>query len=222
VNEDDPAGELAPHFGIRSMSSHAKRFDDVIVAIDDANARDPKIIEIDGGAVPAELLYGQRMSDALAVMAADASELLRIAVRGQHIERWTSPRSGYPVGRAGYLKWRNDLKEYHARRLGEIMTAAGYRPQDGARVGALVRKERLRSDPEAQTLEDTACIVFLAHYLADFIGKTDEAKLARILAQTWNKMSVQGRTHAEKLDLPPSVLALIKRGLERTGEVRDF
>ena len=199
----------------RRMSSHGKRFDDVIAAIDDANACDPKIVQIAGRTVPAELLYGQRMSDALARMAANASELLRIAVRGQHIERWTSPRTGYPVGRAGYLKWRNDLKEFHARRLDEIMTAAGYGPQDAARVGALVRKERLRSDPEAQTLEDTACIVFLAHYLADFIGKTDEAKLARILAQTWNKMSAQGRAHVETLDLPPSVLALIERGLSQ-------
>jgi len=199
------------------MSSQEKRFDDVIAAIDDANARDPKIVQIGGRAVPAEQLYGQRMSDALAGMAADASELLRIAVRGQHIERWTSPRGGYPVGRPGYLKWRNDLKDYHARRLGEIMTAGGYGPQDAARVGALVRKERLRSDPEAQMLEDVACIVFLTHYLADFMGKTDDAKLARILVQTWNKMSVQGRAHAEKLDLPPNVLGLLRRGLEQMG-----
>jgi hypothetical protein len=194
------------------MSNHGKRFDEVIAAIDDANARDPKIVEIDSGAVPAELLYGRRMSDALAVMAPNASELLRIAVRGQHIERWTSPRAGFPPGRAGYLKWRNDLKEYHARRLGDLMTAAGYEPQEAARVGALVRKERLRSDPEAQMLEDVACIVFLTHYLAEFTGKTDETKLARILALTWNKMSAQGHAHASKLDLPPTVLALFKRG----------
>jgi Domain of unknown function (DUF4202) len=200
------------------MSSHDKRFDDVIAAIDDANACDPKTVEIDGRAAPAELLYGQRMSDALAGMAPNSSELLRIAVRGQHIERWMSPRTGYPPGRAGYLKWRNDLKEFHARRLAEIMAAAGYDPHDTARVGALVRKERLRSDLEAQMLEDVACIVFLTHYLKDFMGKTDDAKLARILAQTWNKMSVEGRAHAEKLDLPPRALALLKRGLERTRE----
>src|SRR5262249_22997849 len=200
------------------MSNHGKRFDDVIAAIDDANARDPNIVEIEGRAVPAELLYGRRMSDALAGIAPTASELLRIAVRGQHIERFTSPRASYPPGRAGYLRWRNDLKEFHARRLGEIMAAAGYGPHEIGRVGALVRKEQLRSDPEAQMLEDTACIVFLTHYLADFMGKTDEAKLGRILAQTWNKMSVEGHAHAGKLDLPPSVLALIKRGLEQAGE----
>jgi hypothetical protein len=199
------------------MGNHGKRFDDVIAAIDDANARDPKVVQIGGDAVPAELLYGRRMSHALAAMAPQASELLRIAARGQHIERWTSPRAGYRPGRAGYLKWRNDLKEYHARRLGEIMTAAGYESQEAARVGALVRKERLRSDPEAQMLEDVACIVFLTHYLAEFMGKTDEAKLARILAQTWRKMSAQGHAHANKLDLAPRVLALLKRGLEQIG-----
>jgi hypothetical protein len=197
------------------MTDHDRRFGDVIAAIDNANACDPNVVQIDGRAVPAGLLYGQRMSETLTRMAPDASEQLRIAVRGQHIERWTSPRNGYPAGRAGYLKWRNDLKEFHARRLGEIMAAAGYGPHEIARVGALVRKERLRSDPEVQMLEDVVCVVFLEHYLGDFMGKTDEAKLARILAQTWDKMSAQGHAYAGKLDLPPIVLTLLKRGREQ-------
>lgn len=200
------------------MTDHDRRFGDVIAAIDNANACDPHVVQIDGRAVPAQLLYGQRMSDTLARMAPDASEQLRIAVRGQHIERWTSPRNGYPAGRAGYLKWRNDLKEFHARRLGEIMAAVGYGPHEVARVGALVRKERLRSDPEVQMLEDVVCVVFLEHYLGDFMGKTNEAKLARILAQTWDKMSAQGHAHASKLDLPPIVLTLLKRGREQARE----
>ena len=197
------------------MTDHDRCFGDVIAAIDNANACDPHVVQIDGRAVPAGLLYGQRMSETLTRMAPDASEQLRIAVRGQHIERWTSPRNGYPAGRAGYLKWRNDLKEFHARRLGEIMAAAGYGPHEIARVGALVRKERLRSDPEVQMLEDVVCVVFLEHYLGDFMGKTDEAKLARILAQTWDKMSAQGHAYAGKLDLPPIVLTLLKRGREQ-------
>ncbi len=51
------------------MSNPGPRFDGVIAAIDDANARDPKTVGIDGRAVPAELLYGQRMSAALATIA---------------------------------------------------------------------------------------------------------------------------------------------------------
>jgi hypothetical protein len=201
------------------MNGSIPRFDLVLAAIDSANERDPKSVLVDGLAVPGELLYGRRMTAALDAMVPDAPELLRIAVRGQHIERWTSPRASYPAGRAGYLKWRTDLKDYHARRLQEIMTAAGYGPQEAARVGALVRKERLRTDPEAQALEDAACIVFLAHYLEEFLGKTDadDAKLARILAQTWRKMSPRGHAEAGKLGLPARVLELLRRGLEEMG-----
>ena len=164
------------------MSETIGRFATVIAAIDAANGHDPDTIEANGRREPAALVYGRRMSETLARLAPDASEALRIAVRGQHIERWTTPRTSYPEGRAGYLKWRNGLKDFHARRVGEIMAAAGYGPDDIARVGALVRKERLKSDAEAQMLEDVACIVFLEHYLGDFMRKTEEGKLPDILA----------------------------------------
>lgn len=198
------------------MGDPGARFDAVIAAIDDANARDPHTVVADGRTVPAELLYGLRMSETLAALAPGAGELLRIAVRGQHIERWTTPRTRYPPGRAGYLNWRSALKDFHARRLAGIMTVAGYGPDEGARVGALVRKERLRTDPEAQLLEDTACVVFLAHYLDPFMSKTDadEAKLSSILARTWNKMSPLGHAAAGALGLTPRVRDLLRRGLE--------
>ena len=191
------------------------RLADVIAAIDAANARDPNKIAVDGRRDPAELVYGRRMSETLVRIAPAASEHLRIAARGQHIERWTSPRTSYPQGRVGYLKWRKDLQNFHARRLGEIMMAAGYDADDIDRVGALVRKERLKSDAEAQMLEDVVCIVFLEHYLGDFMGKTDRDKLAGILAKTWNKMSPTGHEQALKLALPAPVPALLEQGLER-------
>ena len=196
------------------------RFDAVIAAIDGANARDPNTIEIDGRREPAELVYSRRMSETLARLAPDASEHLRIAARGQHIERWTSPRGDHPVGRAGYLAWRTALKSFHAERLGTLMAAAGYAADDIARVGALVRKDRLKTDPEAQMLEDVVCVVFLAHYIdgfmaAHFANGTEEDKLADILAKTWRKMSEQGRAHARALALPPAVPRLLERGLQR-------
>ena len=197
------------------MSEDDKRLADVIAAIDAANARDPNTIEVDGRLQPAELVYGRRMSETLARMAPRASQHLRIAARGQHIERWASPRSSYPAGRVGYLKWRKDLQGFHARRIGEIMAAAGYDADDIGRVGALLRKERLKSDAEAQTIEDVACVVFLEHYLADFLAKTDHDKVAGILAKTWNKMSPRGREEAGKLALPAPVPLLLGRGLAR-------
>jgi len=197
------------------MREDGKRLTDVFAAIDAANALDPNTVEVDGEPQPAELAYGRRMSETLARLAPHASEHLRIAARGQHIERWASPRASYPAGRVGYLKWRKDLQGFHARRIGEIMMAAGYNAGDVERVGALVRKERLKSDPDAQMIEDVACVVFLEHYLGDFLAKTDEEKLAGILAKTWNKMSPLGRDEARKLALPSAVPRLLEQGLVR-------
>jgi len=197
------------------MREDRKRLTDVIAAIDAANALDPNKIEVDGEPQPAELAYGRRMSETLARLAPHASEHLRIAARGQHIERWTSPRASYPAGRVGYLKWRKHLQGFHARRIGDIMMAAGYDAGEVERVGALVRKERLKSDPDAQMIEDVACVVFLEHYLGDFLARTDEEKLAGILAKTWNKMSPLGRDEARKLALPSAVPRLLEQGLAR-------
>src|SRR2546422_10086821 len=116
------------------MSEDGKRLTDVIAAIDAANARDPNKIAVGDQLHPAELVYGRRMSATLARMAPDASEHLRIAARGQHIERWTSPRKSYPQGRAGYLNWRTRLKEFHAAQVAQIMAGNGYQSEDTARV----------------------------------------------------------------------------------------
>jgi hypothetical protein len=198
------------------MLTSSSRYDAVIAAIDVANAADPNIIAAEGQAEPAELLYGRRMSATLARMAPDASEPLRIAARGQHIERWRLARRSYPEGRAGYLRWRKDAKELHAQRLGDIMAQAGYGVGDIDRVGALVRKEKLKLDPEAQLLEDVVCVVFLEHYLAPFMAKTEPAKLPGILAKTWKKMSDFGHAEALKLNVPPQVLRLLEQGLAET------
>jgi hypothetical protein len=198
-----------------TRNSSDQRLAAAIATIDAANAHDPNRVEVDGKSEPAELVYGRRMSETLVRLAPDASEHLRIAARGQHIERWTSPRKSYPEGRAGYLKWRKDLKEFHAGRVAEIMTTAGYDADDIARVGALIRKEQLKRDPEAQLLEDVVCVVFLEHYIDGFMAKTDEAKLADILAKTWRKMSPLGHEHALKLPLPPAIPRLLEQGLSR-------
>src|SRR6185295_2738062 len=167
------------------MPNSGSRYDAVIAAIDAANAADPNIIEVEGHPEPAERAYGRRMSATLARMAPQASEALRIAGRGQHIERWRLARKTYPEGRAGYLCWRKDAKELHARRPAGVMAEAGYGAGDIDRIGALVRKEKLKLEPEAQLLEDVVCVVFLEHYLTPFMAKTEPAKLQGILAKTW-------------------------------------
>jgi hypothetical protein len=193
----------------------------VIAEIDAVNARDPRMIDIGGRQEPAELLYGKRITATLQRMVAEPSAHLRIAIRGQHIERWTIPRSSYAAGRAGYLSWRRHQRDHQARRLGEIMAEAGYEPDAIARVGTLIRKENMKRDAEVQTFEDIICVTFLEHYLPDFSAKTDEDKLAGILAKTWRRMSPHGHDHASRLDLQPEVHRLLQRGLrelETKGE----
>ncbi len=182
-------------------------------AVDAANAQDPKRGPGEDVEQAGELVYGRRMSRTLARLYPGASEHLQIAARGQHIERWTSPRDAYPAGREGYLRWRNDLKRFHARRVGEIMAQAGYAPEDAERVESLIRKHRLKRDPEAQALEDVVCIVFLEDHFAEFAAKHEDAKVVDILRKTWPKMSPHGQAAALELDLPARARALVETAL---------
>lgn len=185
------------------------QLDNVLNAIDAANSGDPTLED----GQPAALLYGRRMSERLAKFLPDASEFLQIAIRGQHIERFAIPRRDYPMDKPGYFRWRNALKERHAQRLAEIMTAAGYPAEAGERVGQIVRKERARTDPEAQAVEDVACLVFLEFYSEPFLTKYEEAKSVDIVQKTWRKMSEAGHAAALKLTLAPRVGEIVGKAL---------
>lgn len=182
-------------------------------AIDAVNAKDPVRVELGGHSDSRARLYGCRMSEILTRFAPDASELLRIAARAQHVERWIVPRNSYPEGRMGYLQWRKDLQQHHAIRAGGIMRDAGYGESDIERVGSLLRKERLKSDRETQILEDVICLVFLEYEAAGFIAGHDDGKVIGILAKTARKMSDRGLEAAAKLDLDGRLSRLLALAL---------
>lgn len=181
----------------------------ILKDIDAANAHDPNGVDVEGGHQPAELIYGQRMSETLAEFASNPSPHLQIAVRAQHIERWKRPRTDYPDGRAGYLQWRRDAGAYHAQRVIEIMTAHGIGEDDCARVGKLTRKQGIKDDPEAQAVEDVACLVFMKWYFLPFAAKRTEEDLLRIVTKTARKMSDDGRAAALKLPLPDHLVPAV-------------
>jgi hypothetical protein len=162
---------------------NAARFERALAAIDAVHAEDPE----QEGSEPKELVYARRMSAWLGKLAPDASEPLRLAVRCQHLRRWAIARSDYPEGKIGYLRWRKEEALAHAALAGEILGRAGYDDVKG--VQSLIKKERIKHDPEAQLLEDTACLVFLEHELAAFAAKHPETKVVEILRKTWPKMS---------------------------------
>lgn len=171
------------------------RLTQVLERIDDANAKDPNLDVDDGGnQVPEALLYGRRMSaELLRLFGPDVPDVLKIAAHGQHIERWRIARSDYPEGRAGYLAWRRDQGRAHGERLAGLMREAGYDSYSCERVGALLRKERLKRDPEVQMLEDTICMVFLKFYFAAFAEKHPFEKVVDIVAKTARKLSESTR-----------------------------
>lgn len=187
------------------------RFREAIRRFDAANAEDPNREVVDGVPQPKELVYADRMTAALRRFAPNAPETVQLAARCQHIRRWTIPRGNYLDGRTGYRQWRTDLAHFHARTATEILRDVGYGQSTIARVQALVRKDRLKADPDVQLLEDVICHVFLTHYLGDFAAKHDEPKVLDILKKTWRKMSEDGRAAVPFLQLPGSVRSLVDR-----------
>jgi Domain of unknown function (DUF4202) len=188
----------------------ASRLSETLDRIDFANSEDPNT---DASGRPKELVYGQRMSAWLMRLAPAASEELQLACRAQHIQRWQIPRAQFAFGRDGYREWRTALAHFHADTVSRILQECGYDETATARVAALVRKEKYKTDPEAQTLEDTACLVFLENHFAEFAAHKDESKLVGILRKTWRKMSPQGQKAALSIKLQTHLLKLVERAL---------
>ncbi|MDB5355226.1 MAG: hypothetical protein JWN24_1679 [Phycisphaerales bacterium] len=197
------------------MATDESRFQRAIERIDATNAQDPSRAVFGGRELPAELFYGQRMSAWLDRLEPSASEALRLAVRCQHLQRWIIPRSQYPMTRVGYHQWRTRLGAFHAEQAATILREVGYDEAFIARVQSLIRKERLKADPETQTLEDAACLVFLEIDYVDFARRHEEAKVVEILRKTWRKMSDRGHAAALELagGLPETERGLIEKAL---------
>ena len=198
------------------MIKDLSRFQKAIAKFDAANAEDPNQEMFEGKAYPKELIYAQRMTAMLDKFAPDATEVGQLASRFQHICRWKSPRNAYPMDGVGYKQWRTDLYKFHGETAGALMREVGYEEDMITQVQALLRKEKLKVNPETQLLEDVVDLVFLQHYLAAFVEKYshyEEEKLLGILRKTWRKMSEAGHAAALKLDYTPEILAVIQKAL---------
>lgn len=185
----------------------------VLDAIDNINKEDINTTVVDGVSHPKELLYGQYMSTCLEQYWPDANEYLQIAVRAQHIKRWHLKRADFPVGKQGYLTWRKELGIFHAATAKALMLDNDYSEEASETTAAIIRKEKLKSNNDSQTLEDVACLVFLQYYFDEFAAKHTEEKIIRIVQLTWRKMSVQGQEIALSLTLPPHLAQLVGKAL---------
>lgn len=195
----------------------SERFHMVVERIDQLNRQDPNRQTLQGADVPGELRYSQRLTECVSRLNPQASEELRIAARGQHVQRWTIPRDRFPRTRAGYLRWRETLKAFHAKTVGELMRETGYPASTIEHVQMIMSKQRLADDPDTQTLEDALCLVFLETQFADLRCKTPEATMLQVLRKTWRKMSEPARAIALQLPLGPEERALLARACSIDG-----
>ena len=180
---------------------------------DHANAQDPNMERLDNGDAPKELVYAKRMSEVLDEFAPDASQALRLTARCQHIRRWEIPRDSYPANRAGYLRWRQDLKRFHADKARDLLAQAGFDEELIGQVEFLLLKKQLKKNEETQTLEDVICLVFLKYYFDDFLSKHPEDKIVDILQKTWRKMSPKGHKAALAMEHSSKAGKLLSKAL---------
>jgi hypothetical protein len=201
--------------------TYGPRFSEAWRRFDEENGRDPNLVIVDEVAHPQELLYAERLTEWVLRLHPEASEQLLLAARSQHICRWAVPRHTYEMTRAGYLRWRSDLKQFHAAKSAEILREVGYDPETIAQVRDLNLKKNLGRDPDCQVLEDALCLVTLQYQLADLVGKTEPEKMIGILRKTWKKMSPSGHEHALRLSYSEPEKKVIQEALRTEGEKRN-
>jgi tRNAThr (cytosine32-N3)-methyltransferase len=181
--------------------------------IDTAHAADPARAP-DGRA--AEQVYADRMEAWVARLVPDASPILRLAARCQHLERWSVPRASFPEGKAGYLAWRRSLYTKQAERARALLLAAGVSAAEADDAATWVSKTGLKTNPGTQALEDAACLVFLENEIGAFAAQHAEyprEKFVDILRKTWRKMSPAAQAAARALALPAPIAALVREAV---------
>jgi hypothetical protein len=158
------------------------------------------------------------MADMLQRYQPDAEDVMKLAIRSQHIQRWKSPRDAYPMDRIGYLKWRKDLYKFHADTAAVLLEQAGYDEAAIDRLKVAVAKKQIKQNADTQLLEDVADLVFIEHYLQAFVDRHpeyDEDKWLDIIRKTWKKMSKEGQEFAlsGSVKLPEPLVPLIQKAL---------
>jgi Domain of unknown function (DUF4202) len=183
------------------VSPGGGRLEAALAAIDARNAEDPNVLVVDGVARPKELAHAALVTEWVRRLDPDATDAQLLAARAHHLRRWTSPRSAYPDGRAGYLRWRTEAKKRHAAEVADLLAGVGYDAETIHRVAAIITKRGLGRDPAVQVHEDALCLVFLQTQLDGLIDQLGDDHTVEVLAKTAKKMSPAGLAAAGGLEL---------------------
>ncbi|HEY4784715.1 MAG TPA: DUF4202 domain-containing protein [Bacteroidales bacterium] len=166
-----------------------------------------------GKEYPSELLYSQRMLQMLEKVNPASLHILKLAAQCQHLKRWNIPRAEYPYNRRGYHEWRRVVMEYQLKETKEILSNVGLSNDDILLVLDALRNQGDKSDPNAQIIVDTACLVFIKWYMEPFAAKHQSEKVTDILKKTMRKMSENGIQLISTLGLPTTSAQMLERAL---------
>jgi len=178
-------------------------------SIDAAHAADPSKTP-EGRA--AEMVYADRVEAWIVRLDSASSPIVRLAARCQHLERWSVPRSSFPLDKPGYHAWRRSLYVKQASRAKELLLAAGVSAAEAEDVYTWVSKTGLKTNPGTQALEDAACLVFLENEIEAFAAQHADyprEKFVDIIRKTWRKMSPAAQQAALSLNLPAAIKELV-------------
>ncbi len=179
------------------------------------NKQDPRVFTWEGVSEPQEYFFAVKLYEWVLKLDPAATEELLLASRSQHIGRWEIPREDYPDGREAYLKWRKNLALHHAAIATELMKQAGYADDTTDRVKQIILKQRIKVDPDVQTMENALCLVFLQLQYEEFRKKyeLDPEKIINILRKSLLKMDKHGHGFALTLPYSAGGLELIGKAL---------
>jgi len=189
------------------------KLEQAFTLFDAYNRNAPEQVIWNGEYYPSEYFYALRLYEWVKKLEVQAREPLLLASRSQHIGRWEIARNTYPEGRVGYLKWRSDLAKFHAQKASEIMASVGYDQETIDQAREIILKQKLKLNPDVQTIENALCLVFLEFQYDDLIAKQSEEKMIDILRKTWGKMSDAGREAALSLEYSDEGKALLGKAL---------
>ena len=193
-------------------------YEKAISLIDEANDKDPNQVTVGDKIWPKERLYSHHMSDMLQRYRPEADDAMKLALYAQHIQRWQSARSDYPMDRKGYFQWRIALYTFHAETTAALLEIAGYDTDFIERVKLAVSKKSIKTNPDTQLLEDVSALVFIEHYMLDFASRHpeySEEKWLDIIRKTWNKMTESAHEFAlsGSITLPEPLIPLIQKAV---------
>ena len=189
------------------------RYDRAVAAIDAANGDDPNRVTVRGDDEPLALAHGRLAVEWVTRLVPDADDALLLAARAHHLRRWEVPRSSYPEGKAGYLRWKRDQRVRHANDIEALLADAGYDTVTIERTQALIRRDDLRTDAGAQAVEDAACLVFLETQLASVADRLDHAHLLDVLRKSARKLSPAALAAVADVPLDDAGRALLAEAL---------